>query len=782
MPLGRFIKHKQQCHDKYAVDICVHRALNVNDASPTSSFFIKYKRGSSHNGTSLRSNLENNVVKFDHCSFSFSCTLYYNTPTKDYESKFVSLSLNEGSTTDSKGRTLGEVRINLAALAKGVDASGKTYQLTETLVKRKVDPMKLQLTLVIKLTDGGHHSSSSPEVSDSTPPSFASVEKTSLRKLSLTGEAEHYSSSAPSSGPTTPRDSSLSISLPGDESSINSGSHTPSPQSQGSPLSASPTRIPLSASPTRLASSPLPIIATTRGFPTTMHRQASDGNLLNTTDITRRLASRHQQQEQSGTSPIPENGAQTLLLRGEKHRRTISEIPSDVRGAALARSKNGNEGSSTAPSSPRAASSPSSSSSDDAILRAKLAAQEEELLQLKQELAFRQQQDDERFLIDEMVTFMQPTYSANGIPASAYVIFRSLLQWRAFHPANTRLLVHLTEAFDRLLTRHKNDADVLLYWLSTTASLLYLFCKELQVISIGGKGSPTSESSSVKVFEGQLFSFASSFFSLYCKQAFEQLNTAISALITAAGDPNAQGLSCWDSSEIIAILTKHCAALESSIPFESLREQVLRQETHYIGARFLNVLLENSDGKKKLNLCTCAHGMGIKMVLVQIDEFMHDKVPWHSVICKQNIMKARHAADVLVVNKESLAQESVRADVCPSLSMPQVVCLLDAYAPDEFDTEPVHPGVISALRGLIRQQQDPLNNNIISEKQQQQTQQQNNKRNSLLIDISSGGELETHFTAVSKCDFSAAPITPSVLARPGFAFLRVVCTDNSPWA
>ena len=62
-----------------------------------------------------------------------------------------------------------------------------------------------------------------------------------------------------------------------------------------------------------------------------------------------------------------------------------------------------------------------------------------------------------------------------------YIIFRSLLHWRAFHPSNTRLLVHLTEAFDRLLTRHKSDADVLLYWLSTTASLLYLFRKELQV-------------------------------------------------------------------------------------------------------------------------------------------------------------------------------------------------------------------------------------------------------------------------------------------------------------
>jgi len=67
----------------------------------------------------------------------------------------------QGRETEKSHRSLGEVcflllclyafllmpalkvRINLADFAKDVDASGKTYQLTETLVKKKADALKV---------------------------------------------------------------------------------------------------------------------------------------------------------------------------------------------------------------------------------------------------------------------------------------------------------------------------------------------------------------------------------------------------------------------------------------------------------------------------------------------------------------------------------------------------------------------------------------------------------------------------------------------------------------
>jgi hypothetical protein len=270
------------------------------------------------------------------------------------------------------------------------------------------------------------------------------------------------------------------------------------------------------------------------------------------------------------------------------------------------------------------------------------------------------------------------------------------------------------------------------------------------------------------VFEGQLFSFASSFFSSYCKLVQEQLEKEISILTTAATANNAQSLACWDPSGIIRILRTQRTALEDSLPFESLREQVLRQVTHYIGGRFLNILLDT-----EAKLCTCGNGMGIKMLAVQLGEFMDESIPWRSSQCKQNIMLARQAADVLLVNKGSLAQEQVRAGVCPLLSLEQVAELLVAYTPDEFDTEPVHPGVISNIRDLIAQQH-PKTGPLFVPASQQKVE--------VTVDLSTGQELETHFTAASACDFAATNIPSTVLRRPGFAFLKAVCTDNTPWA
>jgi hypothetical protein len=270
------------------------------------------------------------------------------------------------------------------------------------------------------------------------------------------------------------------------------------------------------------------------------------------------------------------------------------------------------------------------------------------------------------------------------------------------------------------------------------------------------------------VFEGQLFSFASSFFCSYCKLVQEKLEKEISALITAAAASNAQSLACWNPSEIIKVLRTQRTMLEDSLPFESLCEQVLRQATYYIGGRFLNILLDT-----EAKLCTCGNGMGIKMLAVQLDEFMDESIPWRSVQCKQNIMLARQAADVLLVNKGSLAQEPVRADVCPLLSLEQVTELLVAYTPDEFDTEPVHPGVISNIRALIAQQHPKTGPLFVPVAQQKVVVQ---------VDLSAGRELETHFTAASACDFAATDIPATVLRRPGFAFLKAVCTDDSPWA
>ena len=60
------------------------------------------------------------------------------------------------------------------------------------------------------------------------------------------------------------------------------------------------------------------------------------------------------------------------------------------------------------------------------------------------------------------------------------------------------------------------------------------------------------------------------------------------------------------------------------------------------------------------------------------------------------------AADVLVMNKTSLLDESTRAEVCPDLNPGQLHRLLTLYAPDEYDPDAVHPGVLKQMAALAQ--------------------------------------------------------------------------------
>ena len=66
------------------------------------------------------------------------------------------------------------------------------------------------------------------------------------------------------------------------------------------------------------------------------------------------------------------------------------------------------------------------------------------------------------------------------------------------------------------------------------------------------------------------------------------------------------------------------------------------------------------------------------------------------------------AADVLVMNKTSLLDESTRAEVCPELNAAQLHRLLTLYVPDEYDPDAVHPGVLKQMSQLAQSSTQPM--------------------------------------------------------------------------
>jgi hypothetical protein len=103
---------------------------------------------------------------------------------------------------------------------------------------------------------------------------------------------------------------------------------------------------------------------------------------------------------------------------------------------------------------------------------------------------------------------------------------------------------------------------------------------------------------------------------------------------------------------------------------------------------------------------------------------------------------------VLAMNKTALLEASTRADVCPDLLPNQLHRLLTLYAPDDYDPDAVHPGVLKQVAALVKDTTRPLHRRTVLRR----------------FDARHGRR---------RFDLGLAALrTPrSLLQRPGFAFL-----------
>jgi hypothetical protein len=429
-----------------------------------------------------------------------------------------------------------------------------------------------------------------------------------------------------------------------------------------------------------------------------------------------------------------------------------------------------------------------------------LQKQKQEILKQKQEQARLQQIEDERFLTEEL-THMPPAYS-NGVPILGYVLFRTLLQWRAFHPTNSHILSNLINSFKNTddIPKSSYKLEVILYRLSSVTTLLHILRKELQVLS------SDNVSTILRDFETQLKDVLMLFYQMYYNEVKEEIDGAIDSMLARVKTDGTSG-------KVTSIFEKHLKLLRESIFFETLRQQIIYQIFYYFNARVLNALLQ------KTTPCQCAVGLGLKMAILHVENWastqkdsgyasngkdaLHGSrsrsssssssssngnhhetngngkgvsqlqcdsaAGWVASVCRRALSGARQAADVLVVSKQTLIEPKIREDVCPSLTQQQLLTLLERYTPDEFDPEPIHPGVLRSIGDSIENRQTLLSDEAST--------------SSLLLNVTQPAHLDTHFTQPLPLDASSISIPPDITDRPGFAFLRDVNMDkyNQPW-
>ncbi len=374
---------------------------------------------------------------------------------------------------------------------------------------------------------------------------------------------------------------------------------------------------------------------------------------------------------------------------------------------------------------------------------AALASQEKEIEALRQQLEVRQQMEaDEKFLIENALYFCEPVYS-HEVPVSAYVLFRALLQWRAFHDGST-LPQTVGDAFDKVVQKHAHvraAPQLQVYWLASACMLLHLLKKQLHVS--GGE----AELGGLRAFETRLLGFVGTLFQALVRGCQAQLDPLLVPAVLEQPDLMQQQAASVSSPRppgvdaLVAVLQTYATHVTEGCVFRSVGAQLFRQLFHYMNARLLNALLE------KRAYCRCANGIQIKMAVSQLLEWAA-RSPLAEA-AREQLEGIRQAADVLVVAKASLLDANVRRELCPALNNAQLAQLLAMYNPDEFDPDPLDAAVLRTIQALDR------------------------SLGSALLDANYCFPLvSSDWAARRDLDFGRVQIPPVLLSRPGFAFLQ----------
>jgi hypothetical protein len=137
-------------------------------------------------------------------------------------------------------------------------------------------------------------------------------------------------------------------------------------------------------------------------------------------------------------------------------------------------------------------------------------------------------------------------------------------------------------------------------------------------------------------------------------------------------------------SHVIKILNEISTQLDESHQFPHIKKALLSQLFEFISAHTLNAMLSPNS-----KYCTMGTSIMLKMAVSEIEEWGQGKG-----LSGNELAPIRQISDAMMMNKPMLADDGIRAEVCPALTVRQVRKMLQCFKPDEYDPLTVPPNVI----------------------------------------------------------------------------------------
>ncbi|EGG25302.1 dilute domain-containing protein [Cavenderia fasciculata] len=331
-------------------------------------------------------------------------------------------------------------------------------------------------------------------------------------------------------------------------------------------------------------------------------------------------------------------------------------------------------------------------------------------------LMTRNSDDKLKFINEEMIIYKKPEYS-ESIPISSIVIYKCLFEWKEFSPHNHICLKRILESFDYLTKMEKMDRESSCYWLSNCYVLYYLLDNSYSSrVNSKSRGSPekspksdlssNSETQNIKFTINCMKSFQKSFWRLFWRNIQIELEMVLKRMVQLIGDQDFQ-----QSPLFVNYILSTIDFLEKRVPFQTLWPYVFKQIFFYTSSYFCNQFLENS------TISNTTSVVNLKLLFSSITQWIQEnKNLNYFYYYKIEMTPIFQMLDTLMIDKNTLIDENVRRDICPSLNPTQLAVLLLTYQSDQRNHDEIDPVVIKVLQdeGIKKQSlQITTNLNIV---------------------------------------------------------------------
>ncbi|KAK5583437.1 hypothetical protein RB653_005031 [Dictyostelium firmibasis] len=300
-----------------------------------------------------------------------------------------------------------------------------------------------------------------------------------------------------------------------------------------------------------------------------------------------------------------------------------------------------------------------------------------------------------KFLIDDMIVSKRPEYVGN-IPISAIAIYKCIFEWKELSPNNNKCLTQMIETLDLMIKKKNIGKEKSFYWLSNSFTLGFLLEKSFENLRLPRSdlnNSPSitfsnnNENQNLRLLIGLVQGYQRSFWSLYWESVKLELSKVMDRLTEQLR------VKEFETTPIfLNFLLSTLEFLEKRLPFQSVWPNIFKQIFFYVSGYLVNKFLTDN------SLATTNNAVNTKLFISSLSQwFQENKELNYFYYFKMEMSTLIQILDVLVIDKDSLKEESVRKEICPSLTTTQLAIVLCRFNP-ENSSEEVDPGVIKYLQ------------------------------------------------------------------------------------